>query len=161
MRCGRIAKPLFAFCFFFCPRFFGNRSYCYYCLEQYPEALTDAERAIQLAPDWPKGHFRQGRALMGMKVSENKDFWRRRRKNGANRSRLCASALQRGGAGHGAGAEAGHGLRGGRPGCRELQSAAANGEFIHKRTPLGPLPTDANEHGSIESFQLKNKRVEC
>lgn len=48
-------------------RFFGNRSYCYYCLEQYPQALADAERSIQLAPDWPKGHFRQGRALMGMK----------------------------------------------------------------------------------------------
>ncbi|XP_041802755.1 stress-induced-phosphoprotein 1 isoform X1 [Chelmon rostratus] len=48
-------------------RFFGNRSYCYYCLEQYTEALADAERSIQLAPDWPKGHFRQGSALMGMK----------------------------------------------------------------------------------------------
>lgn len=48
-------------------RFFGNRSYCYYCLEQYPQALTDAERSIQLAPDWPKGHFRKGSALMGMK----------------------------------------------------------------------------------------------
>lgn len=48
-------------------RFFGNRSYCYYCLEQYPQALADAERSILLAPDWPKGHFRQGSALMGMK----------------------------------------------------------------------------------------------
>ncbi|XP_068183161.1 uncharacterized protein zgc:123010 isoform X2 [Antennarius striatus] len=48
-------------------RFFGNRSYCYYCLELYPQALADAERSIQLAPDWPKGHFRQGSALMGMK----------------------------------------------------------------------------------------------
>ncbi|XP_034754477.1 stress-induced-phosphoprotein 1 [Etheostoma cragini] len=48
-------------------RFFGNRSYCYYCLEQYPQALADAERSIQLAPDWPKGHFRKGSALMGMK----------------------------------------------------------------------------------------------
>ncbi|XP_067376354.1 uncharacterized protein zgc:123010 isoform X2 [Channa argus] len=48
-------------------RFFGNRSYCYYCLEQYPQALEDAERSIQLAPDWPKGYFRKGRALMGLK----------------------------------------------------------------------------------------------
>ncbi|XP_036403360.1 uncharacterized protein zgc:123010 isoform X1 [Megalops cyprinoides] len=48
-------------------RFFGNRSYCYECLEQYPSALSDAERAIELAPDWPKGYFRKGRALMGMK----------------------------------------------------------------------------------------------
>lgn len=48
-------------------RFFGNRSYCYYCLEQYPQALGDAERSIELAPDWPKGYFRKGEALMGMK----------------------------------------------------------------------------------------------
>lgn len=48
-------------------RFFGNRSYCYSCLEQYPQALADAGRSIQLAPDWPKGHFRKGIALMGMK----------------------------------------------------------------------------------------------
>ncbi|XP_034007839.1 hsp70-Hsp90 organizing protein 1 [Trematomus bernacchii] len=48
-------------------RFFGNRSYCYYCLEQYPQALADAERSIQLFSDWPKGYFRKGSALMGMK----------------------------------------------------------------------------------------------
>ena len=32
-------------------------------------ALSDAERAIFLAPGWPKGYFRKGRALAGMKVS--------------------------------------------------------------------------------------------
>uniref|UniRef100_A0A3B4B803 Uncharacterized protein n=1 Tax=Periophthalmus magnuspinnatus TaxID=409849 RepID=A0A3B4B803_9GOBI len=48
-------------------RFFGNRSYCYSCLDQFPQALADAERSIQLAPDWPKGYFRKGIALMGMK----------------------------------------------------------------------------------------------
>ncbi|KAM4729186.1 uncharacterized protein FYW61_009844 [Anableps anableps] len=48
-------------------RFFGNRSYCYYCLEQYPQALADAERSIELAPEWAKGYFRKGRALIGMK----------------------------------------------------------------------------------------------
>lgn len=64
MRCEQILKQ-----FLCCCRFFGNRSYCYWCLEQYPQALADADRAIQLAPDWPKGHFRQGSALMGMKVS--------------------------------------------------------------------------------------------
>lgn len=55
--------------FLCCCRFFGNRSYCYCCLEQYPQALADAQRAIELAPDWPKGYFRQGSALIGMKVS--------------------------------------------------------------------------------------------
>ncbi|XP_029949797.1 hsp70-Hsp90 organizing protein 1-like isoform X2 [Salarias fasciatus] len=48
-------------------RFYGNRSYCYWCLEQYSSALTDAQRSIQLAPHWPKGHFRKGCALMGLK----------------------------------------------------------------------------------------------
>ncbi|XP_038568177.1 STI1-like protein isoform X1 [Micropterus salmoides] len=48
-------------------RFYGNRSYCYWCLEQYSSALRDAQRSIQLAPDWPKGYFRKGCALMGLK----------------------------------------------------------------------------------------------
>ncbi|XP_078138852.1 uncharacterized protein LOC139911381 [Centroberyx gerrardi] len=48
-------------------RFFGNRSYCYWCLERYSSALSDAQRSIQLAPDWPKGYFRKGCALMGLK----------------------------------------------------------------------------------------------
>ncbi|KAG7217892.1 hypothetical protein INR49_020794 [Caranx melampygus] len=48
-------------------RFYGNRSYCYWCLEQYSSALADAQRSIELAPDWPKGYFRKGCALMGLK----------------------------------------------------------------------------------------------
>nr|XP_005169572.1 tetratricopeptide repeat protein 31 isoform X1 [Danio rerio] len=48
-------------------RFFGNRSYCYCCLEQYALALADAEKSIQMAPDWPKGYYRRGSALMGLK----------------------------------------------------------------------------------------------
>lgn len=48
-------------------RVYGNRSYCYWCLDQYSSALSDAQRSIQLAPDWPKGYFRKGCALMGLK----------------------------------------------------------------------------------------------
>ncbi|XP_070777306.1 stress-induced-phosphoprotein 1-like [Enoplosus armatus] len=48
-------------------RLYGNRSYCYWFLEQYSSALTDAQRSIQLAPDWPMGYFRKGCALMGLK----------------------------------------------------------------------------------------------
>ncbi|KAF2350094.1 RNA recognition motif domain [Trinorchestia longiramus] len=47
-------------------RFLGNRSYCYEQLKQYDKALNDADKAIQLSPDWPKGHFRRGRALCGL-----------------------------------------------------------------------------------------------
>lgn len=96
-------------------RFLGNRSYCFYCLKQYPQALADADRAIQLAPDWPMGHFRQGSALMGMKVS-GVSLGSRRVQNILHGSGLCASAVRRGGAGHGAGAETGHGLQGGHGG---------------------------------------------
>ncbi|XP_022098254.1 hsp70-Hsp90 organizing protein 1-like isoform X2 [Acanthaster planci] len=48
-------------------RFFGNRSFCYDRLEEYESALKDANRAITLSKDWPKGHFRKGRALVGLK----------------------------------------------------------------------------------------------
>ena len=51
-------------------RFFGNRSYCYDRIQQYEKALKDAEKAIKLDQFWPKGHFRKGRALAGLKVSD-------------------------------------------------------------------------------------------
>ncbi|XP_005100007.2 uncharacterized protein LOC101855261 [Aplysia californica] len=49
-------------------RFFGNRSYCYDRTKQYDKALRDAEKAIHLDKDWPKGYFRKGRALAGLKM---------------------------------------------------------------------------------------------
>ena len=49
-------------------RFLGNRSYCYDRMSQYDRALRDADKAISLAPEWPKGYFRKGRALAGLKV---------------------------------------------------------------------------------------------
>ncbi|XP_062837993.1 tetratricopeptide repeat protein 31 isoform X2 [Anolis carolinensis] len=48
-------------------RFFGNRSFCYERLQCYAEALCDAQLALSLQPGWPKGLFRQGKALMGLK----------------------------------------------------------------------------------------------
>lgn len=51
-------------------RFFGNRSYCYGRIEKYDSALKDADSAINLAPEWPKGYFRKGRALTGLKRSQ-------------------------------------------------------------------------------------------
>ncbi|XP_064601686.1 uncharacterized protein LOC135467776 isoform X2 [Liolophura sinensis] len=50
-------------------RFFGNRSYCFDRIQQYDKALRDAEKAILLSPDWPKGYFRKGRALAGLKFN--------------------------------------------------------------------------------------------
>ncbi|XP_035212919.1 hsc70-interacting protein-like isoform X2 [Stegodyphus dumicola] len=48
-------------------RFYGNRSYCYDRLCQYERALKDAEKSIALCPAWPKGYFRKGRAMLGLK----------------------------------------------------------------------------------------------
>uniref|UniRef100_A0A8C9F143 Tetratricopeptide repeat domain 31 n=1 Tax=Pavo cristatus TaxID=9049 RepID=A0A8C9F143_PAVCR len=48
-------------------RLFGNRSYCYEKLQQYQEALRDAQMALELRPNWPKGFFRKGKALWGLK----------------------------------------------------------------------------------------------
>ncbi|XP_033756368.1 uncharacterized protein LOC117339098 [Pecten maximus] len=55
-------------------RFFGNRSYCYDRIQQYDRALKDAEKAIYLSKEWPKGYFRKGRALAGLRMfSEAED----------------------------------------------------------------------------------------
>ncbi|NXO40103.1 TTC31 protein, partial [Locustella ochotensis] len=45
----------------------GNRSYCLEKLGLYEEALADAEAALALQPGWPKGTFRKGKALRGLK----------------------------------------------------------------------------------------------
>ncbi|OXB54112.1 hypothetical protein ASZ78_002131 [Callipepla squamata] len=50
-------------------RLFGNRSYCYEKLQRYEEALRDAQMALGLQPNWPKGFFRKGKALWGLKVA--------------------------------------------------------------------------------------------
>lgn len=49
-------------------RLLGNRSYCLEKLGRYEEALADAEAALALCPGWPKGSFRKGKALRGLKV---------------------------------------------------------------------------------------------
>ena len=49
-------------------RLYGNRSYCYDKIGLYQEAFSDAEKAIYLEPMWPKGYFRKGRALSGLKM---------------------------------------------------------------------------------------------
>ena len=44
----------------------GNRSASYLSLGKFKEALDDAERCIKTKPDWLKGHFRKGNALMSL-----------------------------------------------------------------------------------------------
>jgi stress-induced-phosphoprotein 1 len=42
---------------------YSNRSAAYAKLEQYEDALKDAESAIELKPEWSKGYSRMGYAL--------------------------------------------------------------------------------------------------
>lgn len=44
----------------------SNRSYAYEALHMHEESLRDAEKAIELAPEWPKAYLRAARALMSL-----------------------------------------------------------------------------------------------
>lgn len=44
----------------------SNRSHAYYKLGHYSAALQDAEKTIELRPDWGKGYFRKGMALKAL-----------------------------------------------------------------------------------------------
>nr|XP_040055860.1 uncharacterized protein si:dkey-33c12.4 [Gasterosteus aculeatus aculeatus] len=48
-------------------KLFGNRSLCYERLQQYDNALSDADQALSMEPNWIKGLFRKGKALCGLK----------------------------------------------------------------------------------------------
>jgi hypothetical protein len=44
----------------------SNRAACFTATKQHDKALRDAEMCIRLKPDWPKAHYRLGRALLGI-----------------------------------------------------------------------------------------------
>ena len=44
----------------------SNRSRGYEATHKYEEALADAQEAIALAPEWPRGYLRAGRALLSL-----------------------------------------------------------------------------------------------
>ena len=46
---------------------YSNRSLAYAKAGRFKEALRDAQEAVRLSPDWPKGHWRMGIACVGMK----------------------------------------------------------------------------------------------
>ncbi|XP_037652668.1 RNA polymerase II-associated protein 3 isoform X1 [Sebastes umbrosus] len=48
-------------------KLFGNRSLCFERLQQYENALGDADLALSMEPNWIKGLFRKGKALCGLK----------------------------------------------------------------------------------------------
>ncbi|CAJ1074616.1 tetratricopeptide repeat protein 31 isoform X2 [Xyrichtys novacula] len=48
-------------------KLFGNRSLCYERLQQYENALRDADLALTMEPNWIRGLFRKGKALCGLK----------------------------------------------------------------------------------------------
>jgi stress-induced-phosphoprotein 1 len=47
--------------------YYSNRSTAYTSLLAFPEALKDANKCIELKPDFVKGYARKGKALFGMK----------------------------------------------------------------------------------------------
>jgi tetratricopeptide (TPR) repeat protein len=47
---------------------YSNRSLCHLRRSETDDALLDANACIRLQPDWPKGYYRKGAALMSLKV---------------------------------------------------------------------------------------------
>lgn len=45
---------------------YSNRSAVYSAQDEYQKALEDAEKAIEIKPDWSKGHARKGAAYRGL-----------------------------------------------------------------------------------------------
>jgi stress-induced-phosphoprotein 1 len=45
---------------------YSNRSAVYAAQAEYEKALADAEKAIEIKPDWSKGHQRKGAAYRGL-----------------------------------------------------------------------------------------------
>ncbi|RDX66642.1 Hsp70-Hsp90 organizing protein 1, partial [Mucuna pruriens] len=45
---------------------YSNRSAAYASLQNYTEALADAQKTVDLKPDWPKGYSRLGAAHLGL-----------------------------------------------------------------------------------------------
>ncbi|XP_054470252.1 triadin isoform X2 [Anoplopoma fimbria] len=48
-------------------KLFGNRSLCFERMQQYENALRDADVALSIEKNWIKGLFRKGKALCGLK----------------------------------------------------------------------------------------------
>lgn len=48
-------------------KLYGNRSLAYTKAQHYRDAAADAGKCIELAPQWPKGYWRLGMALLGLK----------------------------------------------------------------------------------------------
>ncbi|KAK7389292.1 hypothetical protein VNO78_24162 [Psophocarpus tetragonolobus] len=46
---------------------YSNRSAAHASLKNYAEALTDAQKTVDLKPDWPKGYSRLGAAHLGLR----------------------------------------------------------------------------------------------
>ncbi|KAJ2782428.1 Hsp90 cochaperone [Coemansia interrupta] len=55
---------------------YSNRSASLASLKKYEDALADAEKTVELKPDWPKGYSRKGAALFGLqRLAEAKDTY--------------------------------------------------------------------------------------
>jgi hypothetical protein len=48
------------------PIYFSNRAMCHSRLGDHAKALEDAEKVIQLKPEWAKGYYRKAAALVGL-----------------------------------------------------------------------------------------------
>ena len=68
---------------------FSNRSACYASMEEYEKALEDAEKCIQIKPDWAKGYSRKGLAEFNLgKYDEAESTYQKGLEFDANNAQL-------------------------------------------------------------------------
>ncbi|TIA89931.1 hypothetical protein E3P99_01833 [Wallemia hederae] len=52
----------------------SNRALCYHNKEEYDKSLVDADAVVEIKRPWSKGHFRKGKALIGLnRLQEARD----------------------------------------------------------------------------------------
>lgn len=57
---------------------YSNRSAAFQKANRFEEALQDAEKTVELKPDWPKGYSRKGSALFSLqKYGESFDAYQK------------------------------------------------------------------------------------
>ena len=137
----------------------GNRSAAYYQLKKYDEALADADKCIEIMPDWSKGYQRKGMAMQAQgKLDEAITLYETgvdKDANNAQCKQFLDQAIQaKMQASMGAGGMPGMGGMGGMPGMGMPGMGGMGGGMGGMGGPDGPFsPANLERVKNLPKFQ--------